>query len=105
MEPGLLCARVIPPPSIRKRRDLTRARLTLIEHRATEANRVQQRIETATSTPGSIAADVLGVSGRLMLKARIARERDGTRLIDAKDPLRKKRQALNSPAPSGGRMT
>ena len=59
LEPGLLRTRVIPPPPIRELRDLTRARRTLVEHRATEANRVQQRFETATSTLGNIGADVL----------------------------------------------
>ena len=49
-----------PPPPIRELRDLTRAHRTLVEHWATEANRVQQRLKIATSTLGNIGADVLG---------------------------------------------
>ncbi len=101
LEHGLLRASFIPPPPIRELRDLTRARRTLVAQRATEANRVQKLLETANIKLGSVAADVLGKSGRLMLKALIAGERDGSRLAElAKGPLRKKRAAL-APALTG----
>jgi transposase len=101
LEHGLLRASFIPPPPIRELRDLTRYRRTLVAQRATEANRVQQLLETANIKLGSVAADVLGKSGRLMLKALIARERDGRRLAElAEGPLRKKRAAL-APALTG----
>lgn len=101
LEHGLLRASFIPPPPIRELRDLTRARRALIAQRATEANRVQKLLEPANITLGSVAADVLGTSGRLMLKALIAGERDGARLAElAKGPLRKKREAL-APALTG----
>ena len=101
LEHGLLRASFIPPPPIRELRDLTRYRRALIAQRATEANRVQKLLETANIKLGSVAADVLGKSGRLMLKALIAGERDGTRLAElAKGPLRKKREAL-APALTG----
>ena len=101
LEHGLLRASFIPPPPIRELRDLTRYRRALIAQRATEANRVQKLLETANIKLGSVAADVLGKSGRLMLKALIAGERDGARLAElAKGPLRKKREAL-APALTG----
>ncbi len=101
LEHGLLRASFIRPPPIRELRDLTRYRRTLVAQRATEANRVQQLLETANIKLGSVATDVLGVSGQLMLKALIAGERDGTRLAElAKGPLRKKRGAL-APALTG----
>lgn len=101
LEHGLLRASFIPPPPIRELRDLTRYRRALVEHRATEANRIQKLLEAANIKLGSVAADVLGVSGRLMLKALIAGERDGSRLAElAKGPLRKKRGAL-APALTG----
>ncbi len=46
-----------------------------------------------------MAADVLGLSGQLMLKALIAREGDGVRLPGlAEGPLHKKREGLASAA-------
>lgn len=101
LEHGLLRASFIPPPPIRDLRDLTRFRRALIVQRATEANRVQKLLEAANIKLGSVAADVLGKSGRLMLQALIAGERDGTRLAElAKGPLRQKREAL-APALTG----
>ena len=79
----------------RELRDLTRYRKTLIQQRAAEVNRVQKFLETANIKLGSVATDVLGVSGRAMLDALIAGERDPAQLAKlARGTLRKKRQAL-----------
>jgi transposase len=78
-------------------RDVTRYRKTLIQQRAAEVNRVQKLLETANVKLGNVATDVLGSSGRAILGALLAGERDGARLADlAKGVLRQKREALTA---------
>src|SRR5712692_6271284 len=95
LEHGLLRASFIPPPAIRELRDLTRRRKSLIEQRASETNRVQKLLESANIKLGLVATDILGASGRAMLRALVAGERDGAVLADlAKGTLRQKRARL-----------
>jgi len=95
LEHGLVRGSFVPPTPIRELRDLTRYRKTLIQQRAAEANRVQKLLEDANIKLGSVASDVLGVSGRAMLWALIEGERDGARLAAlAQGALRKKTAAL-----------
>jgi transposase len=99
LEYGLLRSSFVPPPEIRRLRDLTRYRKRLIQTHTAECQRVQKALEDAGIKLDSVASDVLGVSGRLMLKALVAGERDPEVLADlAKGTLRKKipelRQAL-----------
>jgi transposase len=68
---GLLRASFIPPLPIRQLRDLTRQRSQLVRHRATASNRIQKVLEDANIKLASVAADILGVSGRAMLRALI----------------------------------
>jgi transposase len=96
---GLLRGSFVPPPEIRQLRDLTRQRSQLTADRARVANRVQKVLEDANIKLASVATDILGVSGRLMLQAIIDGETDPERLADlAKRRLRAKlpqlRQAL-----------
>jgi transposase len=89
----------VPPPAIRQLRDLTRYRKRLIQAHASEGQRVQKTLEDAGIKLDSVAADVLGVSGRAMLTALINGERDPGVLAElAKGRLRSKlpqlRQAL-----------
>ena len=69
LQHGLLRARFIPPLPIRQLRDLTRQRSQLVRHRATACNRIQKVLEDANIKLASVAADILGVSGRAMLQA------------------------------------
>jgi len=95
LEHGLLRASFIPPPPIRDLRDLTRHRTTLVQQRAHEVNRVRKLLESANLKLGLVACDVLGASGRAMLRALVAGERDGTVLAElAKGTLRQKRSQL-----------
>src|SRR5215207_6961199 len=95
LEHGLLRPSFIPPPPIRELRDLTRRRRTLIEQRAHEVNRVHKLLESANIKLGLVATDILGASGRAMLRALVAGERDGARLAElAKGTLRQKRTRL-----------
>jgi transposase len=76
LECGLLRGSFVPPPVIRELRDLTRYRKRLIQAHSAECQRIHKTLEDASIRLGSVAADVLGVSGRAMLRALLAGERD-----------------------------
>jgi len=99
LEHGLLRGSFVPPPAIRELRDLTRYRKRLIQQHTAEDQRVQKTLEDAGIKLDSVASDVLGVSGRAMLRALVAGERDPDVLAElARGALRKKipllRQAM-----------
>jgi transposase len=75
-ECGLLKASFVPPEPIRHLRDLTRYRATLTAERTREAQRLEKELEDAGIKLSIVATDILGVSGRAMLTALIAGERD-----------------------------
>jgi transposase len=66
----------VPPPAIRQLRDLTRYRVDLIGVRTAEKNRVEKLLEDAQIKLSVVASDIFGVSGRAMLAALVAGERD-----------------------------
>ena len=91
LECGLLRASFVPPKPIRELRDLTRYRKVLIRERASEANRLQKVLEDAGIKLSSVASDILGKSGRDMLRALVSGTRDPELLADlARGQLRKK---------------
>src|SRR5713101_2650166 len=99
LEHGLLRGSFVPPGAIRELRDLTRYRKRLVQNHTSEQQRIHKTLEDAGIKLGSVASDVLGVSGRAMLRALVAGERDPETLAEmAKGALRKKipelRQAL-----------
>jgi transposase len=99
LEHGLLRGSFVPPAAIRQLRDLTRYRKRLIQAHTAECQRIHKTLEDASIRLGSVAADVLGVSGRAMLRALLAGERDPKVLAGlARGRLRNKlpelRQAL-----------
>jgi transposase len=75
-ECGLLRVSFVPPEPIRQLRDLTRYRTTLATERTLEAQRLEKELEDAGIKLSSVATDILGVSGRAMMTALIAGERD-----------------------------
>src|SRR5262249_55307880 len=77
LEHGPLRASFIPPGPIRELRDLARYRKSLVQQRASEVNRVQKLLESANIKLGLVATDVLGASGRAILRALVDGERDG----------------------------
>jgi transposase len=92
---GLLRPSFIPPPPIRVLRDLTRYRKSLVELRTQEINRIHKVLETANLKLGAVASNVVGVSGRRMLRAVEAGESDPQILAElAKGRLREKLPAL-----------
>jgi transposase len=95
LEHGLLRSSFVPPPAIRELRDLTRYRKRLVQAHTAEAQRIQKTLEDAGIKLDSVAAEVLGVSGRAMLAALVAGERDPAVLAElARGTLRKKIPAL-----------
>ena len=92
---GLLRASFIPDRPQRELRELTRYRRSLVEERTREANRIQKVLEGANVKLGAVATDVLGVSGRAMLKALSEGEEDPKALAElARGRLREKRGEL-----------
>ena len=95
VEAGLLRASFVPPKPIRQLRNLTRYRKTQIQERAREVNRLHKALEDAGIKLDCVAADILGKSGREMLDALVAGERDPEVLANlARRQMRKKIPAL-----------
>jgi transposase len=91
MQCGLLRPSFIPDRQQRELRDLTRQQTKLVQQRNAVDNRVQKVLETANVKLGSVASDVLGVSGRKMIEALIAGEKDTSVLAElAQKKLREK---------------
>jgi transposase len=66
----------VPPPPIRKLRDLTRYRADLVAARTAEKQRAEKLLEDACIKISAVISDIFGVSGRDMLAALVAGERD-----------------------------
>jgi transposase len=73
---GLVRASFIPPPAIRDLRDLTRLRTVRVEHAVKVSNELRQCLEKAHIKLDSVVSDLLGLSGRAMIRAMIAGETD-----------------------------
>jgi transposase len=72
----------VPPEPIRQLRDLTRYRLDLVSTRTAEKQRVEKLLEDAQIKLSVVASDIFGVSGRAMMAALLAGERDPTTLAE-----------------------
>jgi transposase len=68
---GLLRPSFVPPRPFRELRDLTRYRKALIRARTSEVNRLHKVLEDAGVKLATVASDVMGVSGREMMRALI----------------------------------
>ncbi|MGH2657995.1 MAG: IS110 family transposase [Actinomycetota bacterium] len=79
---GLLRPSFVPPKSIRELRDLTRYRKALIRARTSEINRLHKVLEDAGVKLATVATDVMGVSGREMMRALIDGVADPDALAD-----------------------
>lgn len=90
-EVGLLRGSFVPPREIRELRDLTRYKKRLIQDRTREGQRVEKVLEDTGIKLQAVASKTLGMSGRAMLDALIAGERDPEVLADlAKGRLRER---------------
>src|SRR5512143_2924932 len=72
----------VPPAPIRELRDLTRYRVDLLGERGREKNRVEKLLEDSGIKLSVVASDIFGVSGRAMMDALVAGERDPTVLAN-----------------------
>jgi transposase len=91
LQHGLLQPSFVPPRPTRELRDLTRQRTQLTGERAAVANRIQKVLEDANIKLGSVATNVLGVSGREMIEAVIRGEYDPVKVAElARRRLRSK---------------
>ncbi len=79
---GLVRGSFVPPEPIRQLRDLTRTRTTITRERAREIQRLEKLLEDAGIKLSSVATDISGVSGRAMLEALIAGQRDPAELAE-----------------------
>jgi transposase len=92
---GLVKASFVPPAPIRALRDLTRTRTVITRERTREVQRLEKLLEDAGIKLSSVATDITGVSGRAMLEALIAGQRDPAVLADlAQRRMRSKIPAL-----------
>ena len=82
LQHGLVRASFVPPPETRQVRDLTRSRASLMEDHTAVANRLQKLLEEANIKLSSVASNVLGVSGRRMLKELAKGNRNAAELAD-----------------------
>ncbi|MCA1700581.1 MAG: IS110 family transposase [Actinobacteria bacterium] len=92
---GMVRPSFVPPPPIRELRELTRYRKTQIDARVAEIQRLEKVLQDAGIKLTSVASKVLTQSGRAMIEALIAGERDPAKLAAlAKGKMRPKMPAL-----------
>ena len=91
LQAGLLRGSFIPARPQRELRELTRHRSQVVAEKTRVANRLQQVLEDANIKLGTVATDILGASGRDMLRSLIAGEQDPEKMADlARRQLRSK---------------
>lgn len=79
---GLIRSSFVPPAPIQDLRDLTRTRKQLVREMARHTQRIQKTLEDANIKLTEVVSDILGVSGRAILRALVAGETDPERLAD-----------------------
>ena len=96
LEHGLVRPSFIPDRPTREQRDLARYRRSVVEERGREVQRLHKVLEDAGVKLSSVASSVLTKSGREMIDALIAGQRDPAVLAEmAKGRLRSKIPELN----------
>jgi transposase len=90
-ERQMLRASFVPAPQIRQLRDLTRYRVDLLAVRTAEKQRVEKLLEDALIKLSVVVSDPFGATGRAIMAALIAGERDPAVLANlARGSLRSK---------------
>ncbi len=79
---GLIRASFVPPAQIQDVRDLTRTRTQLAREVAQHIQRIQKTLENANIKLTSVISDIIGMSGRRILKAMIAGETNPAKLAE-----------------------
>jgi transposase len=94
-ERGMLRPSFVPPPWQRELRDLCRYRRTLIQERTREKQRAEKLLEDTQIKLSAVISDIFGASGRAMLEALIAGQRDPRTLAElARGKMRAKKSVL-----------
>ena len=92
---GMVRPSLVPDEPFRDLRDLTRYRKTLIDEHAREVQRLEKVLQDAGIKLSSVASKVMTKSGRAMIEALIAGERDPAALAElALGKMRPKRAEL-----------
>lgn len=95
LQHGLLQSSFVPPRPIQELRDLTRSRTTLKQEQVRIGNRIRKVLEDANVKLSSVMSDVMGVSGREILRAIVRGEFQAAELAElARGRLREKIPAL-----------
>ena len=77
---GLIKASFVPEEDIQELRALMRTRKQLVREQTRHVQRLQKTLEEANIKLDSVISDIMGVSGRRMIEAMVAGERDPHRL-------------------------
>jgi transposase len=77
---GLIKASFVPEEEIQELRSLMRTRKQLVREQTRHVQRLEKTLEEANIKLGAVISDLMGVSGRRMIEAMIAGERDPHRL-------------------------
>jgi transposase len=94
-ERGMLRPSFVPPADIRRLRDYTRLRLDLTAERTRHKQRMEKLLEDALIKLSTVATDIFGKSGRDMIEALVAGQRDPKQLAQlARGRMRVKHAAL-----------
>jgi transposase len=92
---GLIRASFVPPAPIQQMRDLTRTRKQLVREVAQHTQRIHKALEDANLKVASVITDMLGVTGRAILKALVEGQSDPEHLAGlARGRLKAKHEQL-----------
>lgn len=95
VEHGLVSPSFVPPPEIRRLRNLTRYRVQLMGDRTREVTRVEKLLEDASIKLSAVVSNIAGASARAMLTALVVGERGPAVMADmAYSKLRNRRPEL-----------
>jgi transposase len=95
MQCGLLRGSFVPSEEIHQWRELCRQRTRLTDQQTAIVNRIHKTLEQCNIKVSGVVGDLMGVSGRAMLKGLIEGEEEAEKLADqARGSLRRKREAL-----------
>ena len=78
---GLIRSSFVPPTAVQELRTLMRTRKQLVREKVQHVQRIQKTLEDANVKIASVVSDVLGTSGRSILKALIGGETDPEKLL------------------------
>src|SRR3712207_2893970 len=101
---GLIRPSFVPEPATQALRALLRTRKQPVREQASHVQRLQKTLEDANLKLASVLTDVMGLSGRAILEALVAGERDPARLLALVHP-RVKAEPARLRAALTGRVT